>query len=57
MTGTVLVVMVTLGFLAGGLLHAPARAEAERDFAAQYVAARDYAHAPRRSSSATASTA
>lgn len=44
MTGTVLVVLVTLGFLAGGLIHAPARAEAERDFAAQYVAARDYAH-------------
>lgn len=44
MTGTLLVVLVTLGFLAGGLIHAPARAEAERDFAAQYVAARDYAH-------------
>ena len=45
MTGTVLVGVVTLGFLAGGLLHAPARAEAERDLAAQYVAARHYAHA------------
>jgi hypothetical protein len=44
MTGTLLVGVVTLGFLAGGLLHAPARAEAERDLAAQYVAARDYAH-------------
>ena len=44
MTGTALVVLVTLGFLAGGLIHAPVRAEAERDFAAQYVAARDYAH-------------
>jgi hypothetical protein len=44
MTGTVLVAVVTLGFLVGGLIHAPARAEAERDFAAQYVAARDYAH-------------
>jgi hypothetical protein len=44
-TGTVLVVCVTLGFLVGGLIHAPVRAEAERDFAAQYVAARDYAHA------------
>ena len=44
MTGTVLVGVVTLGFLIGGLIHAPVRAEAERDFAAQYVAARDYAH-------------
>ena len=43
-TGAVLVGVVTLGFLVGGVLHAPARAEAERDFAAQYVAARDYAH-------------
>ena len=44
MTGTALVVCVTLGFLAGGLIHRPVRAEAQRDFAAQYVAARDYAH-------------
>jgi hypothetical protein len=44
MTGTALVVFATLVFLAGGLVHAPVRAEAERDFAAQYVAARDYAH-------------
>ena len=44
MTGTALVVCVTLGFVVGGLIHAPVRAEAERDFAAQYVAARDYAH-------------
>ena len=44
-TGTALVMCVTLAFLALGLLHAPARAEAERDLAAQYAAARDYAHA------------
>ena len=44
MTGTVLVVCVTLALLAGGLLHAPARAEAERDMTAQLVAARDFAH-------------
>jgi hypothetical protein len=44
MTGTALVVVVTLGLLAGGLIHAPVRAEAERDFVAQYRAARDYAH-------------
>jgi hypothetical protein len=44
MTGTVLVVVVTLGFLAGGVIHAPVRAEAERDFSAQYHAARSYAH-------------
>lgn len=43
-TGTVLVVLVTLALLAGGLLHAPARAEAERDMAAQAAAARDFAH-------------
>jgi hypothetical protein len=43
-TGTAALVLVSLGFLAGGLIHAPVRAEAERDFAAQYVAARDYAH-------------
>jgi hypothetical protein len=48
-TGTALVLLVTLGLVAGGLIHAPVRAEAERDFRAQYVAARDYAHsrAPR----------
>jgi hypothetical protein len=47
-TGTAMVVLVTLALLAGGLLHAPARAEAERDFAAQLQAARTYAqrHAP-----------
>ena len=44
-TGTALVVCVTLALLAGGLLHAPARAEAERDMSAQAVAARDFAHA------------
>jgi hypothetical protein len=43
-TGTALVCCVTLALLAGGLLHAPARAEAERDLQAQAVAARDYAH-------------
>jgi hypothetical protein len=42
--GTALIVLVTLGLLAGGLVHAPARAEAERDFAAQLEAARTYAH-------------
>jgi hypothetical protein len=42
--GAALVVLVTLGFLAGGLIHAPVRAEAERDFAAQLDAARTHAH-------------
>jgi hypothetical protein len=44
-TGTALVVLVTLGLLAGGLIHAPVRAEAERDLEAQAAAARAYAHA------------
>jgi hypothetical protein len=42
--GASLIVAVTLGLLAGGLLHAPARAEAQRDLAAQLEAARTYAH-------------
>jgi hypothetical protein len=44
-TGAVLVGCVTLGLLLGGLVHAPVRHEAERDFAAQARAARAYAHA------------
>lgn len=44
-TGAALLGVVTLALLAGGLAHRPARAEAERDFAAQLVAARRYAHA------------
>jgi hypothetical protein len=44
-TGTVALVLVTAGFLVGGLLHAPVRAEAERDFAAQARAAHAYASA------------
>jgi hypothetical protein len=42
-TGTAALVVVSLAFLAGGLIHAPVRAEAERDFAAQAQAARQYA--------------
>lgn len=45
MTGTALVACVTLGLVAGGLIHAPVRAEAERDFRANLRAAADYAHA------------
>jgi hypothetical protein len=44
MTGAVLIVCVTLALLAGGLIHAPVRAEAERDLAANAAAAREYAH-------------
>jgi hypothetical protein len=43
-TGAVLLCLVTLGLVAGGLAHRPARQEAERDFAAQLAAARRYAH-------------
>ena len=44
-TGAAAVLLVTLGLLAGGLVHAPVRAEAERDLAAQAGAARRYASA------------
>lgn len=44
-TGAGAVLVVTLALLAGGLIHAPVRAEAERDFAAQAEAARRYASA------------
>jgi hypothetical protein len=44
-TGTAALVVVSLAFLAGGLIHAPVREEAERDFAAQARAAQDYAAA------------
>lgn len=40
--GVVLLSLVTLGLTAGGLLHAPAAAEAERALRAQAAAARDY---------------
>lgn len=43
-TGTVLVIVVTLALLAGGLIHAPLRHEAERDMQAQAVTARNFAH-------------
>ena len=43
-TGTAMLLGVTVLLLAGGLVHAPQRAEAERDFAAQLQAARAYAH-------------
>ena len=44
-TGTVALLLVSAGFLVGGLLHAPVREEAERDLAAQARAARAYASA------------
>jgi hypothetical protein len=43
--GTALLACVTLALLGGGLLHAPVRAQAERDFDAQLEAARAYARA------------
>ena len=42
--GTALLGVVTAALLAGGLIHAPQRQEAERDFAAQLETARAYAH-------------
>jgi hypothetical protein len=42
-TGTAALLLVSLALLVGGLIHAPVRAEAERDFAAQAEAAHQYA--------------
>jgi hypothetical protein len=44
-TGTAALLLVTLALLAGGLVHAPVRDEAERDLAAQARAAQQYAQA------------